>query len=636
MRLFPLVLVPAVVGLAASLATGQDAAQASPNAASGTPIIRTESRLVVVDAVVTDKKGNHLRDLAPGEFHVLEDNKEQSIKSVSRESVAGDQSGSSAHTVLLFGKMNTSELIYARDRAARFIDAYVSPRHLIATISYLDAGNMKVTQGFTADAVRLKQAVAGMKTTGVVAEQTVADHTSEVFLGAPVQGPFRDTGETTDFTGRSLLSAVRDLAKNLGSVPGRKALILIAPTFDYNLQPHDFPAVIGACNRANVAVYTVDVRGNSNALIQNTLDPLVKSTGGFANDNPNDAPRALQRIAHDQDERYVITYSPSKSPEDICHTIRVKVDRGEANVRARSEYCAVKPNDPLAGTQLDRDLEARVAGTQPGNIPASMQSAYFYTASDTARVHIAADISTAALAFEKQNGRLHATLNVLGIAYRPDGAIGARFSDTVDFDFENKDRVDQFKRRSYEYEKQFAATAGHYDLRLVFSAGRDEFAKLNVPLTIDHNDDRRLALSGLALCREFNSGADSNKAGPALLEDSVPLVSRGTQFVPAGATRFKKTDPAGVYFELYEPRLREDRPASVQFRVRVFDRKSGELKSDSEPTSVALAKWTDPVIPVGWKLAIDKLIPGSYRVEVNAIDSNGSVALVRTAEFEIE
>jgi VWFA-related protein len=643
MRLSQLVFVPAVVWLAAGLATGQDAAQTPPNAASGTPIRRAESRLVVVDAVVTDKKGNDLRDLAPGQFHVLEDNQEQSIKSVSRESVAGAQSGTPAHIVLLFGKMNSSELIYARERATQFIDSSVSPKRLMAILSYLDAGNVKVTQGFTADALRLKQAVMGMKTTGVVAESTVADHTGEVFTGPRNEAQWRqlrqmgrDTAEGSDFTGRSLLAAVRDLAKNLGSVSGRKALVLIAPTFNYNLQPHDFPAAISACNKANVAVYTVDVRGNSNSLIQNTLDPLVTGTGGFASDTPNDAPRALQRIARDQDERYVIAYAPSKSAEESCHSIKVKVDRGEANVRARSEYCNVNPNDPLAGTQIDRDLEARAAATQPGNVPASMQSTYFYTASDAARVHVAADISTAAFAFEKQNGKLHATLNVIGVAYRPDGTIGSRFSDTVDFDFENKDRVEQFKRRPYQYEKQFAAAAGRYDLRLVFSAGRDDFAKLEVPLAIDLKDDKRLALSGLALCREFNSAADPHNAGASLLVESVPLMSRGTQFVPSGTTRFKKTDTAGVYFELYEPRLQETRPTSLQFRVQVFDRKSGQLKSDSEPMTVALAKWADPVIPVGWKLAIDKLIPGSYRIDVNASDSKGSPPLVRSAEFEIE
>jgi hypothetical protein len=35
-------------------------------------------------------------------------------------------------------------------------------------------------------------------------------------------------------------------------------------------------------------------------------------------------------------------------------------------------------------------------------------------------------------------GKQHSELNILGIAYRKDGSVGARFSDTVKVDFETK------------------------------------------------------------------------------------------------------------------------------------------------------------------------------------------------------
>src|SRR6266480_1429432 len=51
-----------------------------PPPPAGEPTIRTETRLVLVDVVVTDKKGNYLSDLALKDFKVWEDNKEQSLK----------------------------------------------------------------------------------------------------------------------------------------------------------------------------------------------------------------------------------------------------------------------------------------------------------------------------------------------------------------------------------------------------------------------------------------------------------------------------------------------------------------------------------------------------------------------------
>lgn len=50
--------------------------------------LKAEARLVLVDTVVTDKKGNYIHDLAQKDFRVWEDNKEQTIKSFSHESVS--------------------------------------------------------------------------------------------------------------------------------------------------------------------------------------------------------------------------------------------------------------------------------------------------------------------------------------------------------------------------------------------------------------------------------------------------------------------------------------------------------------------------------------------------------------------
>src|ERR1700752_3240038 len=58
------------------------AAQAAPAQPSGV-VIRKETKLVLVDAVVTDKKGNYVRDLKQDGFKVYEDNKEQTISNFS-------------------------------------------------------------------------------------------------------------------------------------------------------------------------------------------------------------------------------------------------------------------------------------------------------------------------------------------------------------------------------------------------------------------------------------------------------------------------------------------------------------------------------------------------------------------------
>ena len=59
------------------------------------------------------------------------------------------------------------------------------------------------------------------------------------------------------------------------------------------------------------------------------------------------------------------------------------------------------------------------------------------------------------LKFEKQSSNLHSTLNVLGIAYKPDGTVGARFTDVVEFDFGDEEQIDQFKQHALKRGVQF-------------------------------------------------------------------------------------------------------------------------------------------------------------------------------------
>ena len=59
-----------------------------------------------------------------------------------------------------------------------------------------------------------------------------------------------------------MLLSIRSLAKNLRAVPGRKMLILFSAGFALDSEGmSELTATIDACNKANVAIYSLDVRG---------------------------------------------------------------------------------------------------------------------------------------------------------------------------------------------------------------------------------------------------------------------------------------------------------------------------------------------------------------------------------------
>jgi VWFA-related protein len=737
--------------------------------ASETPLIKAQTRLVLVDTVVTDKKGDYIRNLTAKDFKIWEDNKEQSITSFSFEEDTASPNSQKRYLVLFFDNttMDGTDQIRARDAAAKFIDANSGPNHLMAIVDF--GGSVQVTQNFTANVDRLKQVVSGVKFSAVSPNAPV----EVASLGAPPLGlstgmPSLGNAEA-DFGAHSVMLALRSLAKNLASVPGRKTLVMLTAGFPITPERmSELTAVIDACNKANVAVYPIDVRGlvapvpgparmrlpsdsgtgrlvsatfryadaagsthphllfvsagqhgggggtggtggtgggggggtggggghggggtggtgggghggtgtggtggghggtgtggygssgtpglqspysqsrqivpqfpDSASTDQQVLYQLADGTGGFVILNANDLLAGLEKIAKDQAQYYSLGYKPSDSPEGTCHTLRVKVERAGTTVRARSGYCNVRPLDLLAGNSIEKDLETRAAAEMPGNVGGSVEVPFFYSSPNTALVNLAMDIPSAAIKFEKVKGKPHSAVNILGIAYRPDGSIAARFSDTVNFDFEDKKELPDFQKQPFHYENQFDLASGKYSLRIVFSSGNESFGKLVVPLVIDPYDGKQFSLSAVALSNEIRSASTmATGLDAALLEDRKPLVVRGVQIIPSASNHFKKTDTTVLYLEIYEPALLGPNPPKVGVEMRVTDRKSGEQKLDvGVPDTANSIQAGNPVIPLGLKLPLTSLSPGSYRVELRALNSKGASTSFRSADFEVE
>src|SRR5215831_4809355 len=190
--------------------------------------IKKEARLVLVDAVVTDKKGNYVHDLTQGDFKVYEDNKEQAISNFSTGANAADPKNPQRHYMVLFfdnSSMAMPDQISARAAATKFIDANAAPDRLMAVVEF--TGALRVVQNFTANAQLLQAAAKGVKGT-YVASNSDPGGPGET-LNVP--GMSSISSAETDFGARTMLLSIRTLAKNLRAIPGRKMLILFSSGF---------------------------------------------------------------------------------------------------------------------------------------------------------------------------------------------------------------------------------------------------------------------------------------------------------------------------------------------------------------------------------------------------------------------
>jgi hypothetical protein len=369
---------------------------------------------------------------------------------------------------------------------------------------------------------------------------------------------------------------------------------------------------------------------------QQILAALADGTGGFSIFNTNDLLGGLERIGREQSEFYILGYVPPESREGSCHTLKVKLNHGGMNVRSRSGYCNARTVNPLEGKPLEKQLELHAAGANMGSIHGALQAPYFYTAPNVARVNLAMEIPPESLNFNKDKGKYHANVNILGIAYKSDGSVGARFSDAVNLDLE-KDEWKEFTKVPYRYQNQFDAAPGTYKLTVVLSGGGDTFGKFEAPLQIDAYDGQHFSLGGVALTNsatrisDIPSGLDS-----VLLEDRTPLVVKGMQIVPSASNRFKRTDNVILYTEIYEPGLTSATPPRVGFAYHIYERASNRdvFFSGLAPADDFIQKG-NPVIPGGLLVKVKDLTPGSYRLVVQAVDSANNQAPNRSVDFDI-
>jgi hypothetical protein len=368
---------------------------------------------------------------------------------------------------------------------------------------------------------------------------------------------------------------------------------------------------------------------------QQVMYELASGTGGFPILNTNDLLAGLQKIGREQNEYYLLAFSPPESADGSCHTLRVKVERHGTEVRSRSGYCTARPTDILAGKPIEKTLEAQASSPAPAtNTGGSVEAPFFYTAPNEARVNLVMDIPPSSITFDKVKGKDHADLNVLGIAYRTDGSVGARFSDEVTLDLD-KDELKKFNEAPMHYENQFAVAPGQYKLIVVLSGGGQNFGKYETPLSIEPYDGKTFTLSGIALSSDLEQLAELGGALDAdLLAGRTPLVFRNLDIVPSGSNHFKKTDNVALYAQIYDPHLESDKPPDVKVGYRVVDEKTGQtLFSTGAIDTSAFIQKGSPVIPVALKIPLDHVPPGSYRVDMEALEQGGAVTHVRSAMF---
>jgi VWFA-related protein len=286
---------------------------------------------VRISTTVTDRAGKPVMGLALKDFELREDGVVQKLLTIEARRVEPRR------IAILLDEFHVqaSETARVRDAMTRFVDDRLRSDDTAVVLKPLDS---LTTIHLTADRGPIRAAIADFE--GRRGNLEPRSALEEETLGrAPA---LVEAGRT-----QVVLSALRALAGQLGSAPGRSAILLVSEGFTQQARRltgrglPDIAIVERFANRYDVPVYAFDPRPadaetDDSAVM---LGKLVSETGGTLS-RGEDLAGNLVRAGMEIDGGYTLTYLPVHGDDGRYHPVQVSLVRREADARSRGGYLA--------------------------------------------------------------------------------------------------------------------------------------------------------------------------------------------------------------------------------------------------------------------------------------------------------
>lgn len=342
-------------------------------------VLRATTRLVILDVVATDDKGQPVTDLKAEDFTVLEDDKPQQVIDFSFQQPsrlppselklapnvvtnAPLYPSASSLNIILLDAINTefASHAYAQEMLVKYLE---SGPAIQPTAVYALDGRLILLHDFTTDTKALRDVLVHFRRSGPT-------HIPDVYAMA---SPFTRVGSyQVSAQGRNVtFNAMRFLAHSLAGRPGRKNLIWLSEGFPISLYPEvtmgegafvieDFSPLVekiaDELMSAQVALYPIDAAGvsiNDRFSAQTAMISMAERTGGKTFFNRNDIDRGVRTSIDDGSTYYNMQYYPqNKKWENRFRKIEVKVSRPGVHLQYRDGYYAIPP-DSRVGTNAE-------------------------------------------------------------------------------------------------------------------------------------------------------------------------------------------------------------------------------------------------------------------------------------------
>ncbi len=461
-----------------------------------------------------------------------------------------------------------------------------------------------------------------------------------------------DDTEYNIFNTDRRLQALRSVAEKLSHIDQKKSLIYFSSGMDRTgiENQSELRATTNAAVRANVAIYTMDLRGlqalvpggeaqsaslrgtspysgqstlaqySSNSETQETLVTLAADTGGRAFLDTNDFGRVFTGVQQDTASYYIIGYRSNNPARDgKFRKITVRVNRPGVKLTARRGYYA--PADFQHSTkddrekQLDEELASDLATT---DLPVYLSAEYFRLAENKFYVPISVVVPGSQIPFTraKNKDQDRATLDVLGVIFDPQKRPMSQIRDTVKLAIDSSQLV---QRKNVQYNTSFVLPSGQYHVKFVVRENETgRLGSFETDFTVPDLKSIPVKMSSVVLAGQLE--ASSKKSG------ENPLIHDGSEVVPSVTHVFSTSQHLYLYYEIYDPaRVSVSGASKGSNNIRLLSNVSffrGKVKAYETPVVE-----TDQINAPDRHAAVfrldvplTQLKPGFYTCQINVVD----------------
>ncbi len=603
-----------------------------------------------------------------------------------------------------------SSIVRARAAARDVLANQLHPQDLAAVATYSLKQGPKLILGFTPDRSQLLLALDTLGSPQLV--NRVIDPLGLVFASPAAANPAAREGrqatdqalqETIASQGASAFNAARqeqqfavtnmtrqmaDLAKMLGSVEGRKYVVLLSEGFDETLlvgtgtrsaaQPseidsvdaetdpsgpgttgssldsqlsgdlasvssdtlygsgavqNDLSKMVTEFQRGNCAIHAIDIGGlraggsvRAKASGQNSLVTMAKDTGGQVYTNFNDASSAMGELLEATSVTYLIAIQPNELKRDgKYHRLKVKLKNAPRGADVSYRQGFYAPSDKENALERNLRTASQVLDQEGGSISTWVLAAPFAGKDGNAYVPLVVEIDGPKL-IEGTVGDL-APVELYAYALDSQGAVLDFFTHTLNFDLNAGGA--QLRQSGLKYFGHLDLPPGDYEVRVFVRNLKSSQSTLKIlPLTVP----------------------DFGKRQPFL---SQPLTAQSQQWVMVREEASRQRDVPYPFMRGEEPyipsaRLRLARSGEAEVTVPAHFLWSGEPEADArlvtdagqvvdaaELVDIQQLKGPGGADSLVLKIKTNGVAPGSYRLEVEISDPTSGQQVLSSTVVEV-